>query len=171
MPGEWVAVGRILRPHGLRGELKVEPLTDNPRRFEPGNRLLVRRRDGETVEVEVEKVRPFQNRFLLVVFSGCQTLSGAEGLSGGWVLVPEEDLPALPEGRYYLHQILGMEVFEEGSGTYLGKVEEIIPTGSNDVYVVRKGKTEHLIPGIPEAVAAVDVAGGKMIVRLLEEAE
>ena len=167
MSSDWVIVGRIVRPHGLLGDLKVEPLTDNPGRFDPGKRIKVRSRGGEEVDVILERVRPLPNH-LLVAFSSYESRTQVEPWSGGWLLVPEQDVPSPPEGEYYHFQILGMQVVGEETGEILGEVVEILSTGSNDVYVVRGGEKEYLIPALEEFVRKIDVPAKRMTIARTE---
>jgi 16S rRNA processing protein RimM len=162
-----VIVGVILRPHGLSGDLKIKPLTDNPHRFLPGKKLLVQSPGGETRELVLERVRSLQDH-LLVSFEGYESRAQVEPWAGGTLRVREEDVPDLPEGEYYHYQILGMKVMDRESGEYLGEVVDILSTEGNDVYVVRGGDREHLIPAIREVVREVDVRGNRMMISRME---
>ncbi|MBI5198239.1 MAG: 16S rRNA processing protein RimM [Nitrospirae bacterium] len=161
-----VIVGKIVRPHGLSGDLKIRPLTDNPDRFSPGRKVVVRSPGGQEIEVMMERVGVLQDH-LLVAFAGYRSRSQVEPWVGGWILVPEQEVPNLPDGRYYHFQILGMRVFDQESGEPLGEVVDIFSTGSNDVYVLRHGKKEYLIPATREVVREVDVHGKRMTISRL----
>jgi 16S rRNA processing protein RimM len=167
MSTDWVIVGKVARPQGLMGELRVQPLTDNPQRFELGKKMTIRSSDGEEREVTLVKVRPGRGH-LVVLFAGCSTRTQAEPLVGGTILVPVEEMPALEEDRYYHHEILNMKVFTAGDGVCLGEVREILETGSNDVYVVRGEGQETLIPATAEVILEVDVKGKRMLIRRVE---
>jgi 16S rRNA processing protein RimM len=167
MSGGLVIIGKIVRAHGLRGEVKVSPLTDNPERFETLQSAVIQRPDGVEVPVSVVNLRPIPGHFL-VTFEGYRNLTEVAGLIGGWISVPETEVPDLPDGRYYHFQILGMSVYEEGDGAYIGEIVEVFSTGSNDVYVVRNGPKEHLIPAIRDVVQEIDVAARRMTIRCVE---
>jgi 16S rRNA processing protein RimM len=160
-----VTVGRIVGAHGIRGEIKVESLTDHPQRFDAGSRLLMAA-GGEVREVEIVSSRPHKNRFL-VTFEGVTDRTAAESLRGCTLNVDAEDLIPLPEGEYYDFQLLGLAVVTD-EGEELGRVAEVAPTGSNLVLIVRDGKREVLLPFIDDVVREVDLEGGRMKVHLLE---
>jgi 16S rRNA processing protein RimM len=155
-------VGRVLALWGVGGDLKVEPLTDFPERFKSGATLWVcgRRHD-------VQRSR-WSRGFVYLGLSGVDSRNAAEELRGALLEVPETELTALPEGQYYRFQIIGLEVCTP-EGSSLGRVAEILPTGSNDVYVVRGGPRELLIPAIEDVVIEVDLAGGRLVVEPPEE--
>jgi 16S rRNA processing protein RimM len=157
-----VAVGWIAAPWGLRGYLKVQPLTDFPERFQRGAALWVRGR-----RIEVQRSR-WSRGFVYLGLSGIDSRSAAEELRGALLEVPESDLTPLPEGQYYRFQVIGLEV-RTPEGRSLGRVAEILSTGSNDVYVVRGGPRELLIPAIEDVVKEVDVEGGRLVVEPPEE--
>lgn len=159
---QYLAVGRIAAPHGVRGEVIVEIHTDFPQRFVPDARFFVGERK---LAMTVERVRPFKHR-LLIKFREISDRTGAERLRGAWIHVPIEEAWPLEEGEYYEYQIIGLEVWTE-EGEYLGEVDHIIYTGANDVYVVQGPRGEVLLPAIDEVIREIDLEGGRMTVHLL----
>jgi len=157
----YVAVGRILGPWGLRGDLKVEPLTDFPERFVLGCSLYV---EGATYAIE--RCRWYKGK-VYIKLSGIDSATAAEALRQRFLEVPEEELKPLSEGEYYQFQILGLEV-RTTEGQPLGKVTQILSTGSNDVFVVRGEGGELLIPALDDVVKAIDLDGGWIEVELVE---
>lgn len=164
--GELVEVGRIHGPHGIRGELKVESLTDFPERFTPGSKLLLAAPDGRVRPTVVLSSRVHKNRYLLTV-EGVEDRTAAEGLRGGFLKVAEEDLTPLPPGRHYQFQLLGLSVVTD-KGRSLGPVEDIFPTGGNLVLVVGSEEGEILLPYIDDVVLNVDLEEGRITVHLLD---
>ncbi|MBE3595496.1 MAG: ribosome maturation factor RimM [Hydrogenibacillus sp.] len=161
-------VGKIVNTHGLRGEVRVVVTTDFvEERFRPGNTLYVFPPKAETpLPVEVAHVRPHK-RMLLVKFKGYDTISSVEPWKGGFIKVAEEDRRPLSEGEFYFDQIIGLDVVDEDRRP-IGRVKEILQPGANDVWVVeRPGKRDLLVPYIDEVVRAVDLDGGRIVVRLL----
>ncbi len=156
-------IGTITRPHGLHGEVRVLPDTDFPDRFLTLRRVLVAGPEGE-VPYEVESVRP-HGRFFLVKLRGIKTREAAEALRGREVRIPREEAAPLPEGTYYVSDILGLEV-QTVEGEVLGRVRDVLRTGANDVYVVA-GKREILLPAIEDVIEEVDLKAGRIVVRLL----
>ena len=157
-----MAVGWIAAPWGVRGDLKVQPLTDFPERFQRGAALWVRGR-----RIEVQRSR-WSRGFVYLGLSGIDSRSAAEELRGTLLEVPESDLTPLPEGQYYRFQVIGLEV-RTPEGRSLGRVAEILSTGSNDVYVVRGGPRELLVPAIEDVVKEVDIEGGRLVVEPPQE--
>jgi 16S rRNA processing protein RimM len=117
---------------------------------------------GEVVDREVAGARRFKDA-ILIRFAGCETSEAARSLVGGVIQVPESEVPPLPEGQFYHFELLGLKVFTV-EGAYLGEVTEIFPTGSNDVYVVRDGPRETLIPAIRDVVREIDLPGQRMVI-------
>ena len=159
-PG-YVAVGRIVGLWGLRGDLKVESLTDFPQRFAAGGSVWL----AGVVHV-IEKCRWQRGRAILKLV-GVDSVTAAEALRHCLLEVPEDDLRPLGEGEYYHFQILGLEV-RTTAGEVLGRVEQIISTGSNDVFVVRGSRGEVLIPAVDDVVKSVDTTAGRIEVEVVE---
>ncbi len=159
-----VVVGRVVTAHGIKGELKVEPMSDFPERFARGSRLWL---DG--VEHVVQSGR-WQRSQVIVKLDGVNSRDAAEALRGKELSVP--DLAELPpdEDLYYLHDIVGLRV-ETRDGETLGEVYDVLSTGSNDVYVVRGERGELLLPALDDVVLEVDIAGGRVVVDVPEGIE
>ena len=152
METRFFTVARIVAPWGIRGDVVLQVLSDNPQRFRPGSKVLL-----DHQERTVERQRTVSGK-TVVKLSGVDGRNHAEELRGRLLQVPESDLMHLPADVYFQHQILGLEV-RTSDGRSLGKVADIMKTGSNDVYVVR-GEREYLIPAIGEVVKEVDLEQG-----------
>jgi 16S rRNA processing protein RimM len=157
----FVAVGRVVAPRGLVGELKVEPLTDFADRFARHETVWVRGR-----RLVVADAR-WHRKDLLLRVEGIDKPEEAEELRGCLLEVPESQLRPLAEGEFYRFQVVGLRVYDR-EGRALGEVAEVLPTGGNDVYVVRGALGELLVPAIDEVVKEVDVGRGRMVVELME---
>lgn len=157
---EPIVVGRIVSVHGLSGAVKAESLSDVPHRFDVGQPLHVR---GAPYVIS-SSIRASHRRVILK-FRGLDTLAGARGLVGEWMTVPRESAPDLPEGGYFHFQLLGLQVFTK-QGERLGRVCEVLETGSNDVYVVSDGGGELLLPALADVIREIDLAQGVMVVDL-----
>lgn len=156
-----VAVGRINATWGLRGHVKVTPLTSNPKRIQPGEVLLVRGEPREVLDVRYPKGFP------CVVFEGYEDATTANALRGTLIEIAEADLPDLGQDEYYVHDLVGLDVVST-AGERLGRLAEVLRTGANDVYIVRrKGERDLLLPAIGDVIAEVDLKGGRMVVELL----
>ena len=164
----YLIIGRITRPHGVRGEVKVRPETDFPERFAPLRRVLLVReaREGLVRTVEVESVRR-QGDLVLLKIAGTDDLEAARALAGAALAVPWEDRVGLPAGAYYVAEIVGLSV-RTIAGDALGTVAEVIRTPAHDIYRVEGTDGEVLIPATREVVRAVDLDRGEMVVALPE---
>ena len=166
VPTGFIVVGQIVGAHGLRGDLKVELYTDFPERFAPGVTLYI---CVDLQEVMIEEVRDHKDR-LLVKFAGIENRSAAEEYRDCWLYIGEDEVATLAEGAYWVHDIIGLTAVTV-DGTRLGVITDVLPTGANDVYVVRppagqnRGQ-EILLPAIPDVVLAIDLALGTMTVRV-----
>ena len=156
-------IGRLQRVHGVDGEIAMRVLTDFPQRIRHGKQVFVGEDHRQMI---IESVRP-KAELLLLTFKGITTREAAQELTNLEVFVEARNLPKLPEGKYYHHQILGLQVYE--GEVLLGYISEIIETGANDVFVIRQTSGgELLIPNIHEVVLAVELEEKRMLVHLLE---
>ncbi len=157
----FIAVGRVLRPWGLHGDVKVEPLTDFAERFRPGARLWL---DGRHRRIEHSREG---SGSLYVKFAGVNTPEEAGDLRGLLLEIAESELTVLPEGEFYHHQLTGLEV-RSISGETLGTVREVLEPGPNSVFVVDGPLGEVLIPYIDDVVKQVDLGEGMIAVELID---
>jgi len=159
----FLAVGKMRHAHGLRGEVLMEIITDFPERIRRGSILYI----GENRTPMTVTGRRVHAGNLLMAFDGVNTPEEAGRLRNLWAYVPAEGRPTLPEGEYYHHQILGLQVRDE-TGKDLGAISDILTTGANDVYVVRsQSGPEILLPAIESVILAINLEHKEMIVRLL----
>jgi 16S rRNA processing protein RimM len=160
--GELIQVAAIIAPHGIRGAVSAECLSDNPRRFHAGAELFTP--DGRGLKLEAASRHKGR---LLLKFSGVDDREQAEKLRRQALFVPQEQAPALPEGEYYHFQLLGLEVRE--GGQRLGEISDILSYSANDVYVLlRDDGSQTLIPALKSVILRVDVAAGYLDVALPE---
>ncbi len=159
----FLAIGKLRRPHGVHGEIIMDILTDFPERLRRGSRLFI----GEThQEIRLQSARP-NGTTLLVSFAEYTTPETVGVFRNQTVFVPTAELPPLPEGEYYHHQILGLRVISD-EGQEVGSVSEILETGANDVFVVRPPVgPEILIPDIDPVILQVNLEKGELLVHLL----
>jgi len=165
---EWITIGKVVKPVGLCGELKVMPLSDVPGRFSglPHCKVSVRLRSGESRACVVGAVRELHHSVFLS-FEGVGSIGEAACFSDGELRVARSEVPAAPEGVYYHFDLIGLTVMLEG-GRPLGRIEQILETPANDVFVVRNGESEHLIPALRAVVARVDLTERTMVIRPVE---
>jgi len=161
----FIAIGRIVRPHGLRGELSIKVLTDFPERFDTIE--VVYLGDSQRANIwQVVATRWNKNRILLTL-QGCEDRTTAEGLRGLLVQIPIEEAMSLPEDEYYPHELIGLDVVTV-DGEELGRISDIIFTNANEVYVVVGPRGQVLLPAIADVIDHVDLDAGQISVRLME---
>ena len=159
-----VTIGEITKPYGLRGEVRVTPLTDDPERFRrlaecvlwdlsrnkrETRRIITARRHGEAV---------------VLGFDGCTTADAAAALAGRFVALPREAALPPPAGRFYPWQLEGCRVVTD-DGREVGRVTGIQHAPAQDLWIVADGSVERLIPAVPEIVSEVDLAGRRVVIR------
>jgi 16S rRNA processing protein RimM len=159
----YLAVARILTSFGVHGEVRAEILTEFPQRF-AGLKTVYLSEEAQPYSLESSRLQRGQ---VILKLEGIDTPEQADKLRGQLVQVPVEEAVALPEGQYYLYQIVGLAV-ETTAGEPLGRVTEVLFTGANDVYVVRGERGEILVPAIEEVVKQVDLEHGRLVIELLE---
>lgn len=153
----YICIGRIVKPQGVRGELKIIPETDDPGRFLLLKRVFLRDKDAYSeAEVISSSVR---DGFAYISLSSVPDRNAAEALRGQDVFVAREDAVKLPEGRYYICDIIGCRLVTD-DGREVGVIDEVIQTGANDVYSAKGEKGEMLIPAIKDAIRRYDVENG-----------
>ena len=165
---DFLVIGQVLRPHGVRGELRVQVLTDHPDRFKHLEEVMltINLDDDEGEIYPVERARLHQG-FAIVKLAEVEDRNAADLLRGQWLLVPVEDAVPLEEGEFYVHQLIGLEMVTE-SGESIGTVTEMLETGANDVYVVDSPKYgEVLIPAIPDVIKDINLETGKITIAPL----
>jgi 16S rRNA processing protein RimM len=163
MQPEYLAVGRVLRPHGVRGELLLESYTDFPEHLRQVKTVFV----GEPPEPHPLAAAKEHSGQLIVRLGDCANRECAEAYRGQLVQVRTSDAAPLPPGRFYQHQLVGLQAITE-AGEGLGEVAEVLETGANDVYVVKGPAGDILLPAIKSVVLSIDLAAGQMVVRLLK---
>jgi 16S rRNA processing protein RimM len=157
-----IPVGELVTTHGIRGWLKFHPY--NPRTDIWSSVRKVHLQKGtESASCVVEDAKVFKRDFLLKL-CGTDSILEAERWVGSIVAVEESDLPALKPGEYYLHQIVGFDVFDN-QGQWLGKVARIWAKEGGDLYVVTGSKKEYLIPAATEIIEKVDLSQNKVVIN------
>lgn len=159
-------VGVITTTHGIRGEVKVFPTTDTPRRFLELEYVYLES-SGEYRKLEIENVKFFK-KFAILKLSGFHDINEAEKYKGKELWIPRGEAQPLKEDEYYIGDLIGMDVVLEDQSPF-GVLKDVMETGANDVYVVetREGR-EVLLPAIGECIRHVDVEGGIMTVHLMK---
>jgi 16S rRNA processing protein RimM len=158
--------GKVGGIHEIRGKIKVYPPSTTLQEFSPGDVIFLRGSDRHIRRYSVTSI-DVHKRHILLGIEGISTADEAKGLVGCPVLIEKNRSKALPDGEFYWFQIVGLKVFTE-SGELLGEVKEILPTGSNDVYVVRDGQKEYLIPATESVIREINLKRRMIVIHPLE---
>jgi 16S rRNA processing protein RimM len=162
----YLAVGKVVRAHGIHGEISISVLTDFPERFETAGWVYLGN-EFEATPYRIEKYR-WHKQNVLLTLAGVTDRTQAEQLRGQYVQIPIEEAVPLPEGSYYLYQLVGLDVITT-EDQFLGTIADILETGANDVYVIRGDKQQEiLIPAVADVVKTIDLEKGQVIVELIE---
>jgi 16S rRNA processing protein RimM len=163
---EWIEVGSVVKPHGVKGEVSAEFASDLGGVIGEATILRLTGVAGQELALEVERARDHKGR-KIIKFGGVDSVDEAEALRGHSLWMTREQIGPLAEDRWFVQDVLGMEVLTE-EGEQLGTLAEVMHTPANDVYVVRGNGREILLPVIDDVVLSVDLEAGTMVVRLME---
>ena len=156
-----IEIGKIVNTHGLRGHVKVEPWCDGIETFEYLKRVFV-----NNIEYEIDDVKIQKNLFLLKL-AKLDSIEDAEKLRNKIICAKEEEMPPLPDGVFYIKDIIGLSVYE--GEKFIGNISDWIETGANNVYVIKRPKGKDvLIPAIDSVVKKIDIENKTMSVNMLE---
>ena len=163
---EMLRVGVISSTHGVRGEVKVYPTTDDPERFLDLDEVILDAGRAQIV-LKIQNVKFFKNMVILK-FKGYDNINDIEKYKGRDLLIRRDQAVDLDEDEYFITDLVGLKVVPE-DGTVLGVLKEVMPTGANDVYIVsRKDGKELLLPAIKECIRNVDLEQGVMNIHLMD---
>ena len=162
---QFLQVGVISSTHGIRGEVKVFPTTDEPARVKKLKKVLLDT-GKERLELEIQSVKFFK-QFVIVKFRGIDNINDIEKYKGKSLMVPREDAVQLEEDEYYIADLIGMEVYTDGGR--FGTLKDVMETGANEVYIIDSDEHgEVLVPAIHDCILDVDVEKQTMKIRLMD---
>jgi 16S rRNA processing protein RimM len=161
-----IAIGKVLKPWGVRGEVKVQSLTDFPERFKDLRRVYLVSPRGNEIVCAVKSARSLGGMPLLLL-EGYDSPEKARTIASWLIKIPQEEAVPLPEGQYYWFELIGMVVLSE-EGERLGEITDVFATGSNDVYVMKRDGGEVYIPATKEIVKQIDRKARTMIIHVME---
>ncbi|WP_300410366.1 ribosome maturation factor RimM [Lagierella sp.] len=157
-----IKVGYITNTHGIKGDIKIYPLTEYPDRFEEDVDFYI----DEKIRVNITKVR-YNRGLVYVSLKGYDNINQVLGFKDKYIYVKEEDAVALPEDNYFISDLVGMEVVDRGK--VVGHVEEVLLNSTNDIYrCVAKDGREFMIPAVKAFIKEIDVKNKKLHVELIE---
>ncbi len=162
---EYIEIGQIVNTNGLKGVVKVNPFTDDISKFEDLKYVYIQLKN-ELKKVKIEQVRYNKNQVLLKL-EGIDSIEEAEKYRNFYLKTEKESQEDLGEDTYYIVDLIGLDVYSD-KNEYLGKIEDVFPTGSNDVYVVKDNLGKQiLVPAIAEVVKEVELKNKKMVIKII----
>ena len=163
---DMLQVGVITQTHGVRGEVKVFPTTDDVNRFKKLKQVILDT-GKETMSLEIQSVKFFK-QFVILKFKGIDNINDIEKYKRSSLYVTREHAVPLEEDEYFIADMIGMEVCTE-DGNIFGTLKDVIETGANDVYVIESAEHgEVLVPAIKECIRSVDIEKGQMMIHLMD---
>ena len=161
-------VGVITSTHGVRGEVKIFPTTDDPKRFESLKEVWMDQ-NGQEVKLKITGVKFFK-KYVILKFEGFDTIEQIEKYRGKELFVDRKDAVELEKDEFFIADLIGLNV-ETTDGRNIGTIQQVLQTGANDVYVVGGLSKEYYLPAIAECVKSIDLGQNKMIVFLMKGLE
>lgn len=164
MRTQYLEAGKVVGTHGVKGELRVQPWTDSAE-FLAGLKALYFDRGAQKLEIAASRVH---KSLLLLKLKGVDSVEQADALRGRILYLDRSDVP-LEEGRYFIQDLIGMEVFNADNFIFYGTLTEVMRTGANDVYeITSESKKKYLIPAVPEVISKIDITESKMYIRPIQ---
>jgi 16S rRNA processing protein RimM len=165
MKSEFLLIGKVAKPHGLGGQVKIHSYASSNESFSAGRKIYLSQ--GEEMKALLISEVKIQTHSLLLHFQGLDNRQQAEAITGSSLYLKEKDLQILPEGEYYWYQLIGNRVYND-QGLFLGILEEVFATAAHDVWVIRDQKKEILLPAVEDYVISVDLPQGEIRIRDFE---
>lgn len=159
---EYFEIGLITNTHALKGEVKVKPYTDNPKKFNELKQILIDF-NGNLISYDIESVR-YQNEIILLKLKTIDSIEEAEKLKNHYIKIPRSSAKELEEGEYFIADLIGCVVYAED---FIGILDDIFTAGAGDVYVIkRKGKKDLLLPGLKSVIKNIDLTNKRIDVEI-----
>jgi 16S rRNA processing protein RimM len=163
---ELLLLGKVLKPHGLEGILRIQSFAESAGSFEKAGRLVLRKPGRPGSAFPVLSARPHKN-IVLLRLDGLDSVEKAEEYKDAGVYIHKEDLDQIDEDEYFWYELIGLEVYLD-TGSRIGTLTKVLATGANDVYVIQTGETEIMIPAIHDVIEEIDLDGKRMILTNME---
>ncbi len=163
MPERYLEVGKVTSTHGVMGEVRVMPWADSPDFLCQFKTLYV---DKNHFPIQVERARVHKN-MVIMKFAGITDVPGALSLRNAVLFIDRNDVK-LPEGGFFLADIMGIEARDAETGEVLGKVADVLTLPANNVYVIQGGPRQLMVPAVPEFIAETNVDGGYLRIKMME---
>ena len=161
-----IVIGKIIKPKGIKGEIKVLPLTDSSERFKLLNEISVAGKNGKLDIFKIENVT-ITTKTVNLKLKGIDTRNQAQELKGREIVIDETQTLPLNKGNYYIYQIIGLKAFDE-NGEYLGEVVDVLKNPGNDIFIIKKENKEYLIPAVKDIITKIDLKNCKIIIKQIK---
>ncbi len=161
MKQKFLEAGKIVGTHGIKGMVRIQPWSDSPEFLKQFTKFYLDKDGNEGVSVG--GVTPHGN-VVICAIKGVDTIEKAETLRGKIIYISRDDID-LPEGRYFISDIIGAACYDADGETVLGTLVDVSETGANDVWHIKRGERVYLVPAIDEVIVSVDVDGGKIVLN------
>ncbi len=159
----YLEIGKIVAIHGLKGEVRVDPWCDYPEFLCEFDELFFSK---GTEKIIIENARPHKN-IVIMKIEGIDTPEAAEKLRGKILYISRNDVE-LPEGTYFVQDLIGLEVEDADNGTVYGRITDVRNTGANDIYTIKSEEKEFMFPAVPEFIEKTDIEGGKLYIHMID---
>lgn len=163
MKKEFLEIGKFVGTHGVRGMVRIQPWSDDGEFLTQFKKFYLE--NGKT-KIEMSKITPHGN-VVIAQIKGVDSIEEAEKFRNQVLYIKRDDA-RLPEGRYFVSEIIGSMVYDADTDALLGTLSDVSPTGANDVWHIKSGDKEYLLPAIPDVIVDVDIDSDKVIVRPLK---
>ena len=163
MKKEFLEIGKFVGTHGVRGMVRIQPWSDDGEFLTGFKKFYL---DGGKTKIEMSKITPHGN-VVIAAIKGVNSIEDAEKLRNQVLYIKRDDA-SLPEGRYFVSEIIGSQVFDADTDTLLGTLSDVSPTGANDVWHIKSGEREYLVPAIPDVIVSVDINTDTVKIRPLK---
>lgn len=161
-----IAVGRISKSVGIRGEVKVQLLTDHPQRFSKLKSVWIGEKEESAEKLTIESSR-IQGFVVVLKFKEIDSCTDADTTQGRYIFISAKDIVAPPKGSFFIDDVIGMTVVSE-EGETIGTVKDILQMPANDVWVVHRGTKEVLLPAVKEIIKVVDLKRKEIVIHVME---
>lgn len=166
MSQEFIVIGKVVSTQGNKGEINVLPLTDSTDRFKDLTNVFLRNNHSQTIS-DIEKIR-IKKDMVILKLKDIENIEEAKMIVGSFLEIKRKDAVKLSKDTYFIFDIIGLEVYTDNN-IFLGKVENVISTGSNDVYIVKgKDKKELFIPAIREVIKNINLEKKRMTINMVD---
>lgn len=161
---DYIIIGRITKPHGIRGAFKIEPITEDPNRYELLEKIWIGTEDRPVTVHQIDRVQ-YLKKHVILYLADIHSREQVENFRNQYIFIPRSDVLPLEDSHYYF-ELLGLKVYTDNE-EFVGYISDIQNYPANDVFVVTKDKNEYLIPDVPEFIKKIDIDAGTLVIQTI----